>query len=956
MRIGRGSGTGEDRLDFGLLLRRLVLAAGAFALVLIPVAFALNWIAFQWEAPAKILAWLMRELYFTLLPGVIYIILFLTRENSAAGDSKAAKVLQRSDWLKIGGAGLAVALFAAAYGSPNDSFFHRIDPLFPFLETRFYGLPYFESSNVRFGPDLFTFVLYHSAQSFLVLAILVFRSLTRIGLDRTKVGAIVMNSIIAVALALGLARAGVFRYLEESSVALLYQYTRNYQGEDGPNGLPYCPTQELIARYEAALKQEEQQALAENRPYSVVLEEFPTPPGVREDIRIIGVTTQDIERNGGWPLDWQLYADITNRMAKAENNILVFDINFLDAKGVFGAGACESLMVCSPRPGVVVRRQDELFAEAMHNSPNKVIADYPIESTTEQFGQLQNYSERLRILDQKSAIRNVHNGDIARIQAQLPVPPIAVLGEQMDTMGYANVFPDEDTKINRRVPLVLRVPNLEKLNASPEAYDPSVDDRYYPSVALSAALTYFGVDPVKDVEIDFLKGYVLIKNIPERTFQEVDNVRLEVVNRDIMRFPTPDRSLRIPIDQDGFMNINFRGGLYCFRYNNVFNIARDKSVADIASTMKDKIVLVAMYYATGVDTAKDIHLSPYGNMAGIEHQAYAINTILNQDFALQAPPWVNLLILVAVALLAAWFQPRVSTGLSFLISIGIMALYLALTVLLTFGVYSYIHTLPTVLVEQIVILVAFIGFRIFAEEENVKYIRNTFSKFVSQDVVNELLANPEAIALGGSKKEISVFFSDVRGFTTISEALGPEDLVQLLNEYLSEMTELIIHYRGTIDKYMGDAIMAFWGAPVHNDEHAYFACVAALAQSRRLKELQQVWKERGNFSIDIGIGINTGFAVVGNMGSSRRMDYTAMGDTINLGSRLEGITKTYGVKICISEFTYAHVKDRVFARELDVVRVKGKHEPVRIYELMGLKDESDLDRLIDVRTAVGASA
>jgi len=389
------------------------------------------------------------------------------------------------------------------------------------------------------------------------------------------------------------------------------------------------------------------------------------------------------------------------------------------------------------------------------------------------------------------------------------------------------------------------------------------------------------------------------------------------------------------------MNINFRGGRYCFKYREILETTR-MSQEDASRAFSNKIALVAMYYATGVGTAKDMHLSPYGDMAGIEHHAYALNTILNQDFAYDAPPWVNLAILLIVGAIMGFYQPRVPTWMSFILAVGIAATYFLVTMLLTFGEYSILHVLPTVIVEQFVILVGFIGFTALTEEENVKFIRNTFSKFVSQDVVDELLANPDAIALGGAKKEITVFFSDVRGFTTISEKLGPEDLVGLLNEYLSEMTELIIDYRGTIDKYMGDAIMAFWGAPVKNDDHAYYACVAALAQYRALKELQKRWSERDIPVLDIGIGLNTGLAVVGNMGSSRRMDYTLMGDTVNLGSRLEGITKTYGVKICISEFTYERVKDKVYARELDLVRVKGKLEPVRIYELMGLKNDQDI--------------
>jgi adenylate cyclase len=290
------------------------------------------------------------------------------------------------------------------------------------------------------------------------------------------------------------------------------------------------------------------------------------------------------------------------------------------------------------------------------------------------------------------------------------------------------------------------------------------------------------------------------------------------------------------------------------------------------------------------------------------------------------------------------YQPRVPTWMSFVLAFIIAAVYSIITLFVTFDLLNLLHVFPTVIVQQFTVFVGFVGFRVLTEEENVKFIRNTFSKFVSQDIVDELLANPDAIALGGAKKEITVFFSDVRGFTTLSEQLSPEQLVQLLNDYLTAMTDMIIEYRGTIDKYMGDAIMAFWGAPVPNDEHAYYACVASIAQYAKLKEMQAKWEAEGKeASIDIGIGLNSGFAVVGNMGSSHRMDYTIMGDTVNLGSRLEGITKQYGVKMCISEFTYEKVKDRVYARELDLVKVKGKNEPVRIYELMGLVNDADIE-------------
>jgi adenylate cyclase len=390
------------------------------------------------------------------------------------------------------------------------------------------------------------------------------------------------------------------------------------------------------------------------------------------------------------------------------------------------------------------------------------------------------------------------------------------------------------------------------------------------------------------------------------------------------------------------MEINFVGSLFCFRDDDLYDVAEWGK--EYAEQYSDTIFLVAMYYATGRGASKDTHLSPYGEMSGIEHHAHAINTILNQSFMASTPEGLNLFLFLLVALFIGFVQPKVKTGLAFVFIFVFVIAYTSISLAL-FSKFNLIIPLPSIIIEQLMIFVAIIGFKILTEEENVKYIRNTFSKFVSKDVVDELLRHPEKIALGGAKREITIFFSDIRGFTTLSEALSPEELVKLLNEYLSTMTEIIIECKGTIDKYMGDAIMAFWGAPVDLEDHAYYACVASLIQMARLTELQASWKQRNLPSIDIGIGLNTGSAVVGNMGSSQRMDYTCMGDTINLGSRLEGSNKTYGTNIIISEYTYERVKERVYARELDLVQVKGKTHPVRIYELIGLVNDEDIKKV-----------
>jgi adenylate cyclase len=205
---------------------------------------------------------------------------------------------------------------------------------------------------------------------------------------------------------------------------------------------------------------------------------------------------------------------------------------------------------------------------------------------------------------------------------------------------------------------------------------------------------------------------------------------------------------------------------------------------------------------------------------------------------------------------------------------------------------------------------------------------------VSPAIVNEILKDPANLELGGRKEKITVFFSDLRGFTTISEKLDPRALSDLLNSYLTPMTELVFKNRGTLDKYMGDAIMAFFGAPIAYGDHAKHAARCALQSLVTLRELQAEYKAKGLPDIDMGIGLNTGEASVGNMGSQTVRNYTVMGDTVNLGSRLEGINKEYGTRIVVSEFTYEEIKDTFICRELDLVRVKGKLKPVRIYELV----------------------
>jgi adenylate cyclase len=323
-------------------------------------------------------------------------------------------------------------------------------------------------------------------------------------------------------------------------------------------------------------------------------------------------------------------------------------------------------------------------------------------------------------------------------------------------------------------------------------------------------------------------------------------------------------------------------------------------------------------------------------MAGIEKHASVVDNILRGDFLRRTETSVVTLVFFFAVLLGV-LLPRLGAGAGAALFLALLGGYL--------GAVYYLFVAKGIWFNLVYPSFAlFFGYtsqtayRFFMEERRAREIRTMFSSYVSKRIVDELIRDPSKAKLGGDRKEITVLFSDIRGFTSFSEKLQPEEVVSLLNEYLGAMTEIVFEYEGTLDKFVGDAIMALWGAPVGQPDHAERACKCALAMIAKLKELQTKWAAEGKHVIDIGVGINTGDMVVGNMGApGKKMDYTVIGDNVNLGARLEGLTRKYNNHIIISEYTFAKVKDIVQATELDSVTVKGKEKPVVVYDLVGLK-------------------
>src|SRR6267378_55716 len=366
-------------------------------------------------------------------------------------------------------------------------------------------------------------------------------------------------------------------------------------------------------------------------------------------------------------------------------------------------------------------------------------------------------------------------------------------------------------------------------------------------------------------------------------------------------------------------------------------------------TFNGKIVLVG----STVPEDKDLFPVAIGQgrqegdnqMYGAEIHANVIQNIFHGDFIIREWIWMNAAIVFGLSLFTFVYTAglkSVKTKFSSLIEIlGFVIVLSECFIIWTLSMQLFVR--HNFLVEEMSPFLA-VGFSYVAstvyhylnERKQKVLIRGLFSRYVSPTVVDEIVNNPQKLRLGGERKELTVFFSDIESFTRISEKLEPENLVAILNEYLSMMTEVIFENQGTLNKYEGDAIVAFWGAPIPQLDHALRACRTAVAMQEKLAAVRPRWEAEGKPSLRVRIGISTGEMIVGNMGGVGHYDYTVIGDSVNIGARLEGANKQYRSKIIVSDSTYAQVAGYVIARELDVLIVAGRTEPIRVYELIGL--------------------
>ena len=363
----------------------------------------------------------------------------------------------------------------------------------------------------------------------------------------------------------------------------------------------------------------------------------------------------------------------------------------------------------------------------------------------------------------------------------------------------------------------------------------------------------------------------------------------------------------------------------------------DEETEELQDLIAGKIVLVG----DTSEVSHDIFTSPIGEVYGIEFLADTIYTLMNNAPIRPAGDFTEILVFAVlfIAFVLVTMIPKYENALFFLI----IALYVA------FGFYMYVyHGIAFSMSYSLIacfLTTGIINLYLFMMERKQKgFIKGAFSQYLSPTVIDQIVENPDMLQLGGEKREMTPFFSDIQGFSTISEGLTPEELVQLLNEYLTAMCDIVSSYHGTIDKFEGDAIIAFWGAPLELPDHATIACHAAIDMQKKNEEMRKTLREQNRPMLYTRIGMSSGSVVVGNMGSADRMDYTMMGDVVNLAARLEGVNKFYQTFTMIPQSTYELAKDDIDTRQLDVIRVVGKKEPISVYEVLERKNQTSSEK------------
>jgi adenylate cyclase len=618
------------------------------------------------------------------------------------------------------------------------------------------------------------------------------------------------------------------------------------------------------------------------------------PRGIDPRIVIVAIDEKSLQKEGHWPWARNKLARLVDKLFEYGVVVTGFDVIFPERD--------ESTDLISLK-SLVEGPDDYLFRQRLEELEPRLNRDYMF---AEALGRGKSIMAYYFLLDERASFET----------GSLPYPAFEIDESMAETMrlpkakGYtanidelqggaysagfiSNPLIDEDG-IVRRAPLLHEYKN-----------------GVYESLSLALAATF-----LDDISLPvFISAPLLAQGYPPLEGIELAGVQ-------------------IPVDAQGAVLVPYRGPAGSFNYISATDIIND--TVENPELLKGAITIVGAT-APGM---KDLRATPFGSVyPGVEIHANVLSGILDQGFRWQ-PSYTRAMELIAVAvagLLMALTLPVLSAFLSTIATIIMLALILVLNYYLWEIQMLVVPLAATVLtVSWIYLLNMVYGY--FYETRTKHQMNDLFGQYVPPDLVTAMAHDPTNYSLASEKRELTVLFSDIRGFTSISEKLDAVELSDLLNRFLTPMTEVVHVTHGTIDKYMGDAIMAFWGAPVHDPEHASYAVEAGLSMLEALTKLNVELGEEGMEPLKIGVGINSGPMSVGNMGSRFRRAYTVMGDAVNLGSRLEGLTKFYGVDLLVSEDTKKEA-DQYLYREIDRVRVKGKEQPITMYDTLGLRGE-----------------
>ncbi|WP_333877611.1 CHASE2 domain-containing protein [Methylobacter sp.] len=619
-------------------------------------------------------------------------------------------------------------------------------------------------------------------------------------------------------------------------------------------------------------------------------------------IVIIDIDEESLAKEGRWPWRRDKLAYLVDMLFDYYNiKLLGFDVVFSEPDTSGGVELLEKLASGPLQKDTnflstleTVRPQlsyDDMFAKSLENRPIILgyFASHKVEKTPE-VGVLPSPVVAAEELPFSTLLFKEKS-----YAANLPKLQTAAMSG-----GFFNNPNVDEDGVYRRLPLLI-----------------NYDNKLYEALSLALYRTLLGMP-----EIKFLTSEGYGEN----------NIDSRLEGLDIEGF-------QIPVDQSSTLLVPYRGRQGSFPYISATDVLNGVVSQE---KLKDKIVIVG----TSAAGLLDLRVTPVQNVyPGVEVHANILSGLLDQT--IKSRPSIIIGIetaeLLLICLLSVFIFPRLPVFLSAIMFSALLVGGIAL------NFYCWaIWNIDTMLATPITLLTALYGIQIFFgfffESRKKKQMGNMFGQYIPPELVEQMSQSDEEFSLKGESREMTVLFSDVRGFTTISEGMEPQELCELINDILTPVTRVIHEHKGTIDKYIGDAIMAFWGAPMQNPQHASYAVNAGLAILRALKTIQKDFKAKGWPEVDIGIGLNTGKMSVGNMGSQFRIAYTIMGDAVNLGSRLEGLTKQYGVKMIVSESTLQAAPEFTY-RELDKVRVKGKHKPITIYEPLGVTEDISPEQL-----------